>query len=211
MVKPKSDAQDASPLPTSRRLPAAERRQQILEAALPVFAGHGHNGAGTRELAAAAGVSEPILYRHFADKTELFCAVVALSGERLAAAPAAALHAAGGVAARLRALAEALPEWLVARRHELLVLGAAAAVEHDARVAKATTAALLSIGDALVAAMPARELRRGISRSTAGYLLLQLGLGAAQLHPVPLPALDHADYSKQVVQILLHGLARPST
>ena len=45
-----------------RRLPAGERREALLAAALPVFAVRGYEGATTRDLAAAAGVTEPVLY-----------------------------------------------------------------------------------------------------------------------------------------------------
>jgi len=54
-----------------QRLPAAERRQAILEAALRVFSNSSYDGATTAEIAREAGVSEPILYRHFASKREL--------------------------------------------------------------------------------------------------------------------------------------------
>ena len=56
------------------RLPAAERRQAIVDAALRVFARSSYGGATTAEIARAAGVSEPILYRHFASKRELYLA-----------------------------------------------------------------------------------------------------------------------------------------
>ena len=56
------------------RLPAAERRQAIVEAALRVFIGGSYSGATTAEIAREAGVSEPILYRHFASKRELYLA-----------------------------------------------------------------------------------------------------------------------------------------
>ena len=56
------------------RLPAAERRQAIVEAALRVFAGGSYSGSRTAEIARAAGISEPILYRHFASKRELYLA-----------------------------------------------------------------------------------------------------------------------------------------
>ena len=56
------------------RLPAAERRQAIIDAALRVFAGSSYRGATTAEIARAAGVSEPILYRHFGSKRELYLA-----------------------------------------------------------------------------------------------------------------------------------------
>ncbi|MCX7604608.1 MAG: TetR/AcrR family transcriptional regulator [Bryobacteraceae bacterium] len=55
---------------------AAERRAAIVEAAIQRFALHGFRGTTTRELAAAAGVSEPVLYQHFATKRELYTAIV---------------------------------------------------------------------------------------------------------------------------------------
>lgn len=59
------------------RLSAEERREQIVVAARQVFEQSGFDGARTRDLAAAAGVNEALLYRHFASKEELFEAAVA--------------------------------------------------------------------------------------------------------------------------------------
>jgi AcrR family transcriptional regulator len=56
------------------RLSAPERRQAIVEAALPLFVAGSYRGATTAEIAATAGVSEPILYRHFGSKRELYLA-----------------------------------------------------------------------------------------------------------------------------------------
>lgn len=61
--------------PTSTtRLPAAERRQALLETAMRVFSARSYRGVTTAEIAREAGVSEPILYRHFASKRELYLA-----------------------------------------------------------------------------------------------------------------------------------------
>ena len=56
------------------RLPAAERRRSIVEAALHVFSERSYAGATTAEIARASGVSEPILYRHFPSKRDLYFA-----------------------------------------------------------------------------------------------------------------------------------------
>lgn len=56
------------------RLPAAERRLALVEAAVRVFTQGSYRGATTAEIAREAGVSEPILYRHFASKRELYIA-----------------------------------------------------------------------------------------------------------------------------------------
>ena len=61
-------------MPPKLRLPAAERRQAIVEAALTAFSTGSYSGATTAEIAHRAGVSEPILYRHFASKRELYFA-----------------------------------------------------------------------------------------------------------------------------------------
>ena len=56
------------------RLPAAERRAAIVTAALQVFGSGSYAGSTTAEIARAAGVSEPIIYRHFSSKRELWFA-----------------------------------------------------------------------------------------------------------------------------------------
>ncbi|MBD0329537.1 MAG: TetR/AcrR family transcriptional regulator [Thermoleophilia bacterium] len=56
------------------RLPAAERRHAIVEAALAVFSAHSYTRSTTAEIARAAGVSEPVLYRHFPSKRDLYLA-----------------------------------------------------------------------------------------------------------------------------------------
>lgn len=56
----------------THRLPAEERRRAIVAAVKKVFAVKGFDGATTRELAEAAGVSEALLYKHFPSKESLF-------------------------------------------------------------------------------------------------------------------------------------------
>ena len=55
-------------------------REHILDAAIGVIHSHGLGGATTKGIAQAAGLSEAALYRHFADKAELFLCVI---GERV--------------------------------------------------------------------------------------------------------------------------------
>lgn len=61
----------------TRRLTADARRQAILMAARSVFGSTGYERATTRDIAAAAGVSEALLYQHFDGKRRLFEAVIA--------------------------------------------------------------------------------------------------------------------------------------
>ncbi len=65
----------ANPLPKAR-LSSPERRAAIVSAAMQLFAKNGFRGTTTREIAAAVGVSEPVLYQHFAAKRDLYTAIV---------------------------------------------------------------------------------------------------------------------------------------
>ena len=64
------------------RMKSAERRDAIVHSAIHLFAEKGFRGATTRELAAAAGVTEPVLYQHFRTKSDLYSAIIeAKAGE----------------------------------------------------------------------------------------------------------------------------------
>ena len=61
---------------------AAERRQHLIETAIRLFTDGSYRGTTTAEIARAAGVSEPILYRHFASKRDLYLAALEHVWER---------------------------------------------------------------------------------------------------------------------------------
>jgi TetR/AcrR family transcriptional regulator len=58
------------------RMNAGDRRRQLLDAALELFSRKGFGGATTKEIAAAAGVTEAIIFRHFPSKQALYTAVL---------------------------------------------------------------------------------------------------------------------------------------
>jgi len=55
-------------------IPGVDRRQQILEAALAVFAEQGFDGATTKDIAARAEVTHGLIYFYFDSKEDLFLA-----------------------------------------------------------------------------------------------------------------------------------------
>ena len=65
-----------SPKVTTHRLPASDRRQQLVETAMDLFSRKGFEGTTTKEIAAAAGVTEAIIFRHFPNKQALYTAVL---------------------------------------------------------------------------------------------------------------------------------------
>jgi AcrR family transcriptional regulator len=61
---------------TKQRMPAAERRELVLNAAVAEFAVHGLAGTSTEDVARQAGISQPYLFRLFPTKKALFLALV---------------------------------------------------------------------------------------------------------------------------------------
>jgi AcrR family transcriptional regulator len=92
------------------RLRAGARREAILAAAMSLFARDGLSGVTTREIAAAAGISEAILYRHFPGKEDLYAAILRRNLDALELAmPARALARSAEPPGRfLRAQADAM-------------------------------------------------------------------------------------------------------
>jgi len=82
--------------PTTTRLPAAERRQQLLDVALQTFSVLGFHQTSMNDIAEAAGVTKPVLYQHFGSKRDLFLELLHELGGRLRAEIGkAAVEAAG--------------------------------------------------------------------------------------------------------------------
>jgi len=68
---------------TRRRLPAEVRRKQILKSAVKVFARSNYRAARVADIAAAAGISEALLYKFFDSKQAIFLEVLQHMSERV--------------------------------------------------------------------------------------------------------------------------------
>ena len=90
------------------RLAPPERRHLIVEAAGRLFGEHGYDGTRLDDVAAAAGVTKPVLYRHFDDKRALYLALLERHRQDLGTF-AGAIPASGTLDERLRAV---LDVWL---------------------------------------------------------------------------------------------------
>jgi AcrR family transcriptional regulator len=104
--------------PRRRRLPRAETRSSILDAAARVFAERGYDTATLDDVAAAAGFSKGAVYSNFADKRDLFLSLmqgriaerierVGRGGDRLAGAEERLADAGG----QLEGLIETEADW----------------------------------------------------------------------------------------------------
>jgi AcrR family transcriptional regulator len=118
---------------TATRMPAAERREAILDAAVEEFAAHGYEDATTAGIAARAGISQPYVFRFFPTKQDLYVAVIDRSNSRILATWETAVPGPGE--SRLSALARTYVAMLPTHRQELMVKFAAYGSAHEPEIA----------------------------------------------------------------------------
>ena len=104
------------------RLPRAERERQMLETAHALFAERGYAEVTMDEVAAAVGVTKPLLYNYFGNKERLYAACMAPAADGLADAIVAAVRSAGTPAEALAAGVRAFFAFLAADREGWRVL-----------------------------------------------------------------------------------------
>ena len=154
------------------RMTGAQRRQRILDVAADLFAARGYHSTSVAEIAAAAGITKPVLYDHFASKQRLFIELMEDIRDELTSRGAAAMHADADVETRVRAAVEAFFDYVEQRPAAARVLlvtprGEPELTEAAALVQAQATAALTDLLVAEAALLPgARNRRRRIELIT---------------------------------------------
>jgi len=155
---------------STTRLPAEERRDQLLDVALEVFATAGFHGASMNDVAEAAGVTKPVLYQHFDSKNDLFAALLDEVGRRMRTAiDKATADAVDGKDATIRGF-RAYFRWVAADLDGFRLLFGGAA-RHDAAFAEQVRAITSDAATAiapLIAADVNDDTRRLIAHGLVG-------------------------------------------
>jgi AcrR family transcriptional regulator len=167
---------------TQTRLPAAERRQAIVDAATRVFMAGSYGGATTAEIARAAGVSEPLLYRHFGSKRGLYLACLEQAWAGFRAALDAKLEAFGDRDA-VRAVGEGAREFHASGRVKPVTLWIQALTEAgaDTEIQSFLRAQLREVHDYIAAAVRRAQAAGGIPPDRDAEAEAWIFVGAALL------------------------------
>lgn len=170
------------------RLPAAQRKEQLLDTAVALFAEHGYAGATTADLAKAAGVTEPIIYRHFESKKALFIAVIERTSELTMGTWDRQLRNAKDPAQRLRRLIGANPmvsdkgrgiyRVIVQAMMEIQDPDILAAIQHHVQRIHAF------VTSEVVHAQETGQVSKRFSPEITAWSLLHLGLGYGVMEPL---------------------------
>jgi len=196
------------------RLPAAQRREQLLDHAAELFSAHGYARATTAELARAAGITEPIIYRHFASKRDLFIALVERSAERTVRMWEAHLAGATDPAERLRRLIGDNPMVATHTRDAYRVLLQAITEVNDDQIHHAVSRHMGNLHaflrKELEMAQAEHKVNPRVSADLIAWLLIYVGLGYGVTTALNIPG-HGTDAAGHHVQDLINKLmiARP--
>lgn len=195
-----------------RRMRAPDRREQLLATGRRLFAQHGFEGTSIDDIAEAAGVTKPIVYRHFPNKRELYLAVLEEHLSVLIRKLWSALSTAPDPRERLRDGLEAYFEFVEERADGFRML-----IEASARNDPETQARLGTAWDTLAdgVARTVGDLLRGAGLDPAGapiYARALVGMtqsvGDWWLRTKRLPREDLVDYLLALAWRGFDGLPR---
>ena len=191
---------------------AGETRQALLRAARDLFMQRGYRAVSTRQIADACGLTQPALYRHFADKQELYVAVLEDELETMRLGLERIASRSIGVGERLRQVIRFLPT----SRQDMgqMFHDIANEIEPEARqrlqdsFERSMVAPIAAIfEDGIRHGMLLDPEHGGVYPVAAAYLFLSmLQRPARQYGHSPSPPEQHADV---IVHVLLHGLLAP--
>lgn len=193
----------------SGRLPAEKRKAQLLDAAGRVFASHGYSGTTTAQLAKAAGITEPIIYRHFKGKRELFIALVEKTGQDTVHEWDQAMRDAADPAERLTRLISANPMVAGKARMPYRVIVQAMMEVEDAGIREALHKHVQSLHSFLAREVEQAQSEGYVSKrfspEITAWVLIEIALGYGVLSAAHVPS-HGVDKTGLNVQDLLGSL-----
>jgi AcrR family transcriptional regulator len=191
---------EASRRPGRRQQQAEWRREQLLDAALSVFGRRGIEGASTREVAAAAGVTPGLLYHYFATKEELALAVIAERGFLPELREILRESATEPSAVVLSRLVSACAE-LMSRRGDLVAMAISGAIGNP-RIRHGLHE-LIAEGQRLLVEYLAEGVARGELREHDSEVVAQMMVAPIVLGQIGAPAPDPAAVSAMLIDYLV--------
>lgn len=187
----------------SLRMSAAERRSQILLAALREFALKGYHGTSMNDVAASAGVTKPVLYQHFDSKRALYLSLIdEVGGEMLETIGKATADAESG-RAQTQAGIVAYFAWVASHREEFILLfgsGARRDEEFAAAVRSVEDAVAEAIAPLIDAGLDVTHQRR------LAYALVGMSEGLSRHLVLSGEAFDPREVGAQLANLAWAGL-----
>jgi AcrR family transcriptional regulator len=197
---------------SSARMRKADRKRQLLAHAKQLFVTHGYQDTTTEKIARAAGVSEPVLYRHFESKKALFLEVL----EEIRAATLQRWHTeTGGLAdplAKLHAIADMYLGTTREHALEFRIMHRTLVETDDEEIVACLRAFYLDSETLLAQVIDEGQqsgvFRRSLDPRVGAWELIRTALGYTLTLPLGIPLYAEPDYLARALECLLHGLLK---
>jgi AcrR family transcriptional regulator len=195
-----------------RRLTRAERKKQLLAHAKQLLVTLGFHNTTTKKIAEAAGISEPVLYRHFDSKNALFMEILREIREATLERWESELASLPDPLARLQGVVD---RYLGSTREhavELLIIHRAL-LECDDPEARALLRSFYLDTEALLSRIIAEGQQTGVFRRNldpriGAWELIRSGLAYTLTLPLEIPLYAEPDHLPQAIDCLLHCLLK---
>ena len=189
------------------RLKAPQRREQLISVATKQFAKFGYDATTTDTIATAAGVTEPILYRHFGSKQELFVAITRSVSEQTIRHWHELTADVDGPAEQLREIARQFPNHLKQLGDAYRVIHNALTTSRDRKVLAVLRQHYLHMEaffTGIIEAGVSRGAFRKLDPKTPCWHLISTGIGYAvvTLNLSPFETFDVED----AIEFILRGM-----
>lgn len=195
------------------RMKAPDRRKQLLESAAQCFAQHGYRGTTTAMIASEAGVSEPIIYRHFRNKHDLFIALIEKVGDEVFSNWQRATQGMESPLDKLSILLYQNPAtsdpW-TAGVYRLLFHASTELAEpaiqeairdHYERYVK-------SLSSVMAEAQRRGEIRNDVPPEWLAWQIIHAAVGFAMIRPLSIPSHASMEFTQGTIRLLLELLTR---
>jgi TetR/AcrR family transcriptional regulator len=202
-----------TPVPKSAaRMTRAERKRQLLAQAKQLFVTLGYHATTTEKIAAAAGITEPVLYRHFESKRALFLEVL----EEIRTATLRRWHAETAnltdPLAKLHAIADMYLGTTRVHALEFRIMHRTLVETDDEEVVALMRAFYLDSEELLARVIAEGQqsgvFRRSLDPRVGAWELIRTALGYTLTLPLGVPLYEEPGYLPRAIECLLHCLLK---
>jgi AcrR family transcriptional regulator len=197
---------------SSARMRKAERKRQLLAHAKHLFVTLGYQDTTTEKIAKAAGVSEPVLYRHFENKKTLFLEVLQEIREATLNRWHSDTASLTDPLAKLHAIADMYLGTTREHALEFRVMHRTLIETDDQEIAAFLRSFYLDSETLLAQVISEGQqtgvFRRSLDPRVGAWELIRTALGYTLTLPLGIPLYEEPDYMGKAIECLLHCLLK---
>ena len=209
MSAPSRRTSDATPAP---RLRKAERKRQLLACAKQLFVSHGYQATTTEKIAQAAGVTEPVLYRHFESKKALFLEVLREVREATLLRWRDETTALADPLAKLHAIADIYLGSTKVHAVEFRIMHRTLVETDDEEVVASLRSFYLDsetlLAQVIAEGQQAGVFRRSLDPRVGAWELIRSALAYTLTLPLGIPLYEEAEYLPRAIDCMLQCLLK---